>query len=609
MDKIKKENILDTWNKKLDDFFTKAQAATKDVEEIHKCKLEVQQMKDEIYNHIRSGYFLHDDSRIVISAPEIVIGNVDKDGTLKSASNVIIRSHDIKVEGVGKNGAVTIRANTITNRTEDPGIDGVEAVVYDGASFSCLSSSITINSTLANGVFYRDENGSSSGINLRSDTSISINAALSIDDSGMKNTIKNRISNIETATSDIEKKVNEQQKATNDIIKDIKDSLDTKDKWLESDELSNANVAAIDTLIGLVEDKASALMGQVRNYLKTMAELAEMKRRVDALNYIKSKLKAANEYNENTTGASLSLNGESIVISTKDGDGNTRENKGAGVYFDQVKAIDINAKDPQGSLMKDSYVNIETQNINLITNASIRDEREKPLHLDTAEGSIMVNSKNITVTAYDYDAPEKDTDSPYKMKQLAPEGKITIGANSIDLNTADQEGKAAGTMDINSKSITIQSVNKPKDDGNGGGNNNDKTELTDEGTTMIFSKKIRIGGEKVKSETKAEKVLVTAKKVVAEGDEETDIMQGNEKKNFIMLKANKLNAKNPDAQVFESSKHDFSGDINVSKEANIKTGTIGDLTVKASLKSPNQSDSGGAPLSVSTDKAENIDEE
>jgi len=71
-----------------------------------------------------------------------------------------------------------------------------------------------------------------------------------------------------------------------------------------------------------------------------------------------------------------------------------------------------------------------------------------------------------------------------------------------------------------------------------------------------------------------------------------------------MLKANKLNAKNPDAQIFETSKHDISSDVNISKEAKIKKGTIGDLTAKASLKSPNQSDSGGAPLSVSTDKAE-----
>jgi len=168
-------------------------------------------MKDDIYNHIRSGYYLHDDSRIVISAPEIVIGNVDKDGTLKGASNVIIRSNDIKVEGVGRNGSIAIRANSISNRTEDQGIDGIEAVVYDDARYSCLSGSIMINITLTDGVFYRDENGSSTGINLRSDTSISINAALSIDDVGMKQTIEQRYSDIQATAQATETEANEQK--------------------------------------------------------------------------------------------------------------------------------------------------------------------------------------------------------------------------------------------------------------------------------------------------------------------------------------------------------------------------------------------------------------
>jgi len=281
-------------------------------------------------------------------------------------------------------------------------------------------------------------------------------------------------------------------------------------------------VAAIDTLIGLVKKEASSLIGQVRNYLKTMAELAEMKRRVAALDSIKSNLKTADHYKKNTTGASLTLNGESIVISTKDGDGNIRENKEAGVTFDQIKSINVVAKDNTGALLKDSNVNIEPQNISLITNASKREANDKPLHYDTAEGSIRMNSKNVVVTAYDYDVPEDgkdDADSQYKMKQLAAEGKITIGANSIDINSADQEGKAAGMVDINSKSIVLQAVNKPKDDK---GSNNDKAELTDGGTTKIFSKNINIGGEKLKDEAKAEKIFVTAKKVAAEGNEEAD---------------------------------------------------------------------------------------
>lgn len=598
--------ILDSWKEKLDKFLTAAQNASKEVEEIHKCKREVQQIKEEIYNSVRSGYYLRDNNRIVISAPEIVIGNVDKDGILKDASSVIIRSNNIKVEGVGSSGSVAIRANTISNRTEDPGIDGLEAVVYDSANYSCRSGAITLDSTLTDGVFYRDGNGSSTGINLRSDTSISIDASLSIDESyGMKKTIEQRHDAVKKIAQDLQKIVNKQNTSINNAMDDIMKSLDTKDKWLLNDELTNANVESLDELIETVKEKFSSVVGQIRNHICALSELAEMKRREAALGNIKSNLKRASYYKEKSTGAWLTLNGESIIMSTRDGDGKLRENDSSGVLLDQIKNINVVAKDGKGALLKDSHVNIEAQDISLITNASKREDNDKTLHYDTAEGSVRVNSKNVVVTAYDYDVPEdgkKDADSQYKMKQLAAKGKITIGANSIDINSADQEGKAAGTVDINSKSIVLQAVNKTNDDGNGGGSN-DKPKLTDGGTTKIFAKNINIGGEKLKDDAKAEKIIVTAKKVAAEGDEEADLMQGKDKKNYVMLKSNKLNAKNSDAQILESSKHDFSGNVNISKEAKIKTASIGDLTAKTSLKSPNQKDVGGAPLSVSTDKA------
>ena len=70
------EYSFDTWKQALTDF---QKSVTKDLEEIRRHKEEVQQMKEEIFSALNGGYFLRDDQRIVISAPEIIIGNVDRD--------------------------------------------------------------------------------------------------------------------------------------------------------------------------------------------------------------------------------------------------------------------------------------------------------------------------------------------------------------------------------------------------------------------------------------------------------------------------------------------------------------------------------------------------
>lgn len=607
-----KEYTLDSWKENLDKLFKIANSAKVDIEEIHKCKAEMQQMKDDLYNNIHAGHYIHDDNRIVISAPEIVIGNVDKDGNLIGPSSVTIRSNGINLDGVGQHGSVNIRATTIRNRTEDPGIDGIESVVYSNASYTCRSGAILIDSTLTDGVFYRDFDGSSTGLTLRSDTSISINASLPISNStGLKKSIKERYNLMkELAQKELKEitKTSGVKEATEKKITEIKAILSTN-KLMETDELTDANVVAIEDLIEQLKGESSSFIGLVRSYIHALSEVVETKRKENALNGILSKLKDADHYKDNPTGALLSLNGETIIVSTRDGEGKIRENKDSGIIVDQVKNIDIKSKASTGAMIKDSHVQIESQDICLVTNDSKRDSKDKPMHFDVADGSIRMNSKNVVLTSYDYDTPDESNgdgngiDSQFKMKQLTEKGKIVIGAASIDINTADQEGKAAGKVDVNSKSLVLQSVNKSKEE------SDDKVQLTDGGSTEILSKNICIGGVKAKDETKAEQILLTGKKVAMVGDSETEILQGTDKSNYILLKDNKLNAKNSKAQIFESSKHDLSGDVNVSKELKVKTATIGNLTAKASLKSPNQTDSGGTPLSVSTDKAENPDVE
>lgn len=121
--------IFDSWKQLMTDF---RQSVQKDLEEIHIQKEAVQQMKAEIFSRMDSGRYYRDPERIVISAPEIVIGNVDYSGDLiNGGGSVIVKGNNLSFEGVGSEGQVVTRAPRIRQTAVNPGIDGQENVVCD----------------------------------------------------------------------------------------------------------------------------------------------------------------------------------------------------------------------------------------------------------------------------------------------------------------------------------------------------------------------------------------------------------------------------------------------------------------------------------------------
>ena len=123
------DKIFSEWKQTLDDF---RQSVQKDLEEIHQQKVEIQQLKADIYSKIDGGQYYRDDKRIVISAPEIVIGNVDYSGDLLGCmGKVVIKGSEVDLEGAGNNGAIVSRAPSIRQIAVDPGTDGLENVVCE----------------------------------------------------------------------------------------------------------------------------------------------------------------------------------------------------------------------------------------------------------------------------------------------------------------------------------------------------------------------------------------------------------------------------------------------------------------------------------------------
>ena len=117
--------IFDDWKALLDNF---QKSVEKDLEEIHQQKCEVQQIKVDIFNKLDKGLFYRDDQRIVISAPEIIIGNVDKSGALVGSEQgrVVVKGSEVALDGVGDRGRIVNRAPSIQQLAVNPGIDGME---------------------------------------------------------------------------------------------------------------------------------------------------------------------------------------------------------------------------------------------------------------------------------------------------------------------------------------------------------------------------------------------------------------------------------------------------------------------------------------------------
>ena len=145
MAKKKFENtILNDWKKEADNFHSKVDAA---LSEVHQCKKQIAGMKAEILNEIiNNGQYFRDDECIVLSAPKIILGNVEKNGDLKGASKIIIRGTSVDLDGVGDGGTIKMRAPSINQKAVDPGIDGNEEVVYTSSSITSQARTIIIDS-------------------------------------------------------------------------------------------------------------------------------------------------------------------------------------------------------------------------------------------------------------------------------------------------------------------------------------------------------------------------------------------------------------------------------------------------------------------------------
>lgn len=621
------DTIFTNWLSALNDLQS---SVSKDLAEIRKQKAEIQQLKVDIINEVARGKFIHDDNRIVLSAPEIVIGNVDASGMLYgNGGSIVIRGQKLGLEGVGEQGTVQTRAALITQKAVDPGPDGIEEVVRSNSAITSQAKHLTLESHEAekDGFFSRTPvTAGASGVRIHADEAVEIDASQSS---------KNRLAAIETKLSEVKSQAQDLNMKALTAITDIAPIVAQMELLLNGQDLLNsdetlmrATVTGIDELTQQFKALLPAAYDALESTIATMTLLAETNRRQKALEEEQKKVKAAAEnFTKQTTGAHLSVKAEQMIFASKDGDDNIRENPEAAINV-QTGRMAITTYKQDGSLIDNSSVRIATHDVEISTvNRKLKEDGNGDGDY-TTEGSVQINSKEVSVKAVDYainggnyeekdqtkdsrfsirtenigmlsfDKEHNSTGSWYvtakDMVQTSIDkdgnntGTVKISAEQMSLSAKDKDAKALGKMVVNAKNVFMKSMDVDADSGSDKG-------LAAGGNMVILAEKMFVGRKDEKNLTK--ELQISADKTGVYGKTTAEIQQDGGK---AMVQFDGGNI------AIKGSKAEFYGDNKVNGKTEFKSDVkapkveADNLEAKSSFKSSNISDGISVPGSPSS---------
>lgn len=566
--------IFDDWKKVLENF---QNSVSKDLEEIHKQKEAVQQMKIDIFDHLDSGKYITDDKRIVISAPEIVIGNVDKSGMLKGSGRVIIRGNTVNVEAAGESGTITQRAPIIKQKAVDPGIDGLEDVVYPNSAITSQARAITLESSDSKNAFSEEPAIlGESGIRIHADKTLQVEATTSAD--YHKENIEKRLEGLKKQKDELKKRSDNSKKDIDKFFKDLKKLMDQEEDLNGNNDLIRVHMLDMEKVRIEVENTTPALYRATSDFIQAVSSLAEVSRQITALETEKNAIKTGDAFQKNTTGASLSLIGENIDILNHDGDGMLRTNDGAGINV-HTPRMGIGMEKEDGTLVEDSSFDLTSQYVTINTGNANKDGSQI-----SATGAVAILSKDISLEAMDYE--KKDDD--FNEKGLASDGRVSIAAKTIEVSAASPSGvehdddghvkkgsyKAEGDIIMKSKNITMETVDYDVDGGNA------KTKAVAQGSKLLLLAETITAGMETK-DFKSKKIEATSEEIAIGADKTFEAQQG-EKKASVKLADGKMNLSSGGNEV--KGKTEFKDAVNGTEL------TMNKVEVKQSFKSMNIKD-------------------
>lgn len=633
--------IFDNWKQQMADFQACVQ---KSLEEIHQQKSAVQQMKAEILERLETGRFYRDEQRIVLSAPEIIIGNVDKSGELLgNTGRVVVKGCSVALEGVGDTGQIVSRAPSIQQLAVNPGSDGLENVVGNISEIVSHGCEIVLQSDNTIGAFSQQATSAGrGGIRIHADRSLQMDASYA--SAGHIKAIDNAVASLSNQISSLESKASEKKSTVDKCYDDLKKLYDQEEKLNNPEDFqSRVNLMDITDVHDSIDKVMSLLFHATMEFIQTVSQLAEANRVKKAYEDEKKRIPTGEDYKKYTTNALMSVVAETINVATMDGDGNLHTNPSAGINV-RTPRMGINMLDDTGMLTPGSTLSVNTENVSLSTLNSAKKDKvfpavgrisllskdimlaskdyaltnkggevvekkladngnitieAKSINVSTAspanqeyddkgklkkaelkaEGNLMVNSKHVTVASMDYEYENG------KMKQKAQTAGSTLSVRteSTAILSADVEGKAAGSISLNAKSVAVKSMDI------------DKEKLTDSalaagGTMTLVSEKMYVGS-KSKS-IKSKKVQVVSEEAGLFADKTLEAQQGDGKA-IVQLADGQAAISGSKTQIYGATT--INAATEVKGEVKAPKATIDNLEAKTSFKSTNISDGIAVP--------------
>ena len=641
--------IFDDWKTMLSNF---QDCVQKDLEELHKQKAEIQQMKADLFKEMEGFKYYRDENCLILSAPKVIIGNVDETGDLLGTTGeIILKGQGLELNGVGETGHIVSRAPSIRQLAVDPGSDGIENVVCETSEIVSQACNIVLESNDATDAFSMNPSSPGrGGIRIHADNTMQIEASISSEQ--RKSQIEASVDALSTQISNLEQQKATQKQQVDGVFGTIQKLLD-KEEELNVDDAMQGRVNTLDMLDlhDQVQSTLPVLCEAAMAYVNTISQLAEANRKKKALETEKSNITEGDDFKQNTTGASMQIVAESINVATADGDGNLHTNEEAGLKV-RTPRMGVSMIDDEGKLVEGSNFSVRSENINLLALSSENDGQnmnatgsisitsknvnieaidyeakdgfftEKELTADskvsitaktievattnpkdierdddgnitkgeyTAEGDVIFRSKNFTVESLDYEV----ADGELKMKALTKDGKIAIRAEKTDVLAADAEGKATGSISLNAKTLAVKSMDV------------DKESLADSdlaaGSSMtLVSEKMFVGAKS--KEIKSKKLRAISEEIGLFADKTFEAQQGDGKA-VLQLDGGNAAVGGSKTEVYGATtindKTEVKGEFNAPKVS-------GDsIEAKSAFKSPNISDgmaagAGGGGGSLST---------
>ena len=578
---------FDDWKKALNDF--KA-SVSKDLEEIRKQKEEIRQLKEEIFDAMNTGYFLRDENRIVLSAPEIILGNVDRDGILSAdrGSHVIIRAHQVDLEGVGLAGQVQTRAASIRQSAVNPGIDGQESVVESLSEVVSQARNVTLEAEKATGVFSRIPTSSGDGgIRIHAEGNLQMESSVSV--VALKKELEDRLARLDEQKEAAEAEVKEGIASFEAIAKSIQDVCEIEDGVLSDVFTLRTETGSLENVGEQMKSYAAGLSLNFESCARSIARLAEINRQITLLKKEKESLKDEDTFKKEPTGASVSIIGERVDVVSRDGDGNLRDNEEAGVGV-LANDMRVRAVDSEGALQKEGKVQVNARAIELSTVNSKELKYDDSGVLQSgqypAEGDVLVKSKTFTLESIDRELK----DGKMEEKALTRDSTLSIRTEKTDVSATDTEGKATGSISLNAKEISARSMDVDKD-------RRTDSKLAAGSSMLLLSEKMFVGARK--KDIKSKKVQVVTEEMGLFADKTLEANQG-DGKGLMQLDGGNAAVSGSNVQVFGATT--VSGKTEIKDEFKAPKATIDNLEAKTSFKSPNIGDGiaiPGAPASGS----------